>query len=97
MNVLLPEGDPGCVGRTIVAEQRLQSLRPGEGTGFYIPNPNCVVRGARQERRMFVGFSSAIGRGAVNILLTIEQMLISRFFAARGGSYGCFVSLNVGG
>src|SRR3954464_7263779 len=53
MKMALPEIDLVRNDRLLVAEQRIESLWPGECAAGYIPNPNRIIRGPRGERKIF--------------------------------------------
>ena len=65
MNLLLPETNFFARGETVIAEQRVETLRPGKRAGCYIPIPNSIIRSPGNNRKMFRAFKRAAFRNLI--------------------------------
>ena len=96
MDLLLPEADVSARGRTVIAEQRFEALRPGKRTGSYIPIPNSIIRSPGNDRKMFRALNLAAFRNFSVSFMFVGRPPGSWILASGWVSCGCLVSLNFG-
>ena len=91
MKLFLPETDfVGRSGRGI-AEERFETLGPGERAGGYSPNPNSIMRSFGSERKMLRDFILAARKVSRNFMGSMGDFRSPVLVLA-----GCIVALNFG-
>src|SRR5437660_3179007 len=54
MNIFSPETNVAFGRRTVVTEQRIETLRPAKRAALYIPIPNCIVCSPGNNRKIII-------------------------------------------
>lgn len=60
MDALMPETDVFDNGRSTITEKSVETLRPAEAAGLYIPIPNCIVRSPGKDLKMIAALRRMI-------------------------------------
>src|SRR5215471_5348127 len=92
MKILLPETNVSARGCGVVAEEGLQTLRPGERAGLYIPIPNRIVCSPGNKRKIVrAGRRIPFRNGGLvfmrkRLWLTDDELIERRRLNRRSGS-----------
>lgn len=75
MDALMPETDLFDNGRSTITEQGIETLRPAEAAGLYIPIPNCIVRSPGKDLKMI----AALRRMTFQYSAIVRLLIIGGF------------------
>jgi hypothetical protein len=96
VKLFLPETDVTADGGVVLAEQSIQTLRPGKRSGFYIPIPNSIIRSPGSERKIFRALKRAAFPNFRVSFMVLSGIPCVWIFASAWMLRGCLVSLNFG-